>query len=1336
MLSRFHYDRRFDGPTDVFDGRRTVRRPDTPRLAAIAGLLEHVALRAPGPVWGNDRLLPWIEGAPLELAGLGERTRSVAIEVLRALAHLHAAGFAHADVKPDNLLVRDAPGRVTDVVLIDLAFATPFGAPLEGGSLSYLAPELAASPHASAAIDLFAFGRTFEQAEDEAVRQLAARCIAPDPALRPSSAARALDALGAALRPRDRERPPRIAWPARAPGVTSLRGAIDDGVEELVRQGALLLRPAASPRAMACFADVFGVAPGPLPQRFAAALALAPHEVVLDLRAADEDARTSAELGLRLHALEGRTSVVLVGHERFADGLGVPAHTVPAPTDEELASMADAAGVALGDEERVHLRGRARAGADDFLERRFRGRSEAPRAPLVARTETAEEAWARGAPRRALALLDEGAPGPGTAELRARALAQLGDLEAALEVLSAQLRDDLAPELRREAAGWAIALGRHERVATWLDGDHAPAADLLRARAARERSDPDRCAALAASVRDRGQPEERARATLLLVDVAIAAGERARAGRLLDELDVLPTDALRAEHASRRASLHASEADWDAAAALYAEAFEHARRAGDPRSLPVHVLNLAVADHARGRWSAAIAGYERACNLADALGRPLTAVAASTNLAALLATLEADEDAWAALRRSRAGAEATGYASYALLADLVEAELVGRRDPEKGRARAVEVAAAFDDAGLARHALEAQLLAAELGADTPLDAAAIEASGHGPRLRLLDARRALDAGQVPLAVELAGKVAEECATSAPLRSLAALELVADAHERAGTGAADDHRARARLLRADLALRLPAELARAFAARGPAEPKSRGASGTREASEDVDRLFALARRILLERDEAEVLAAALDEAVASTGAERAFLLRREGRSKTRVVVARNLDREHVRRPRFRFSRSIAESVLTSGEPVVTASAMEEMPARSVQAMKLRSVLCVPIRTSERVLAALYLDHRFLAGAFGEEARQRVARLADLVGLALENARLHAALERSAQAAARDAERARAEAAARADEVARLTRALGGEGAPIEDFVVGTSRPMRHAVALLARAAGTELPVLVEGESGTGKEALARYVHERSARSDGPLVRVNCAALSATLLESELFGHVAGAFTGADRAHEGLFRAASGGTIFLDEIGEMPLAMQSRLLRVLQEGTVRPVGSTREVPTDARIVAATNRDLRRAVEEGAFRQDLYFRLAAVHVEVPPLRERRADLPALAEALLERIAQEPGMRRVRLASSAQSALAAHDWPGNVRELEQTLRRAILTSDGPELSDRHLVLPSAARGRREALAAFDRDLLARALADAGGNKTAAARALGISRPTLYRWLDRHGLR
>jgi DNA-binding NtrC family response regulator len=375
--------------------------------------------------------------------------------------------------------------------------------------------------------------------------------------------------------------------------------------------------------------------------------------------------------------------------------------------------------------------------------------------------------------------------------------------------------------------------------------------------------------------------------------------------------------------------------------------------------------------------------------------------------------------------------------------------------------------------------------------------------------------------------------------------------------------------------------------------------------------------------------------------------------------------------------------------------VLAAARERAPAPEV-------VVMTAFGTTEEAVAAMkagaadYLTKPFVM----DELRLRVRRLA----------------------AARSAE------ATSARLVERLTPSL-----------VAESEKMRAVLRAAHQVAATEATVLLLGESGTGKSQVARYIHYQSARAAGPLVEVHCSALPETLLESELFGHERGAFTGADQRKAGHLASAEHGTLFLDEIGEISAATQVKLLRFLQERSFVPLGSTQSRKVDVRIVAATNRDLAAAVKAGAFREDVYFRLNVFAVEVPPLRERRDDILPLADRFLG----GHGLPPAKLAEAARRKLVAYDWPGNVRELENALERALILA-GPDEIGPGLLALAAPRAREGAggdaaallgdgfnLDSFERDLLRAALERTGGNKSAAARLLGITRRRLYSRLD-----
>ena len=340
-------------------------------------------------------------------------------------------------------------------------------------------------------------------------------------------------------------------------------------------------------------------------------------------------------------------------------------------------------------------------------------------------------------------------------------------------------------------------------------------------------------------------------------------------------------------------------------------------------------------------------------------------------------------------------------------------------------------------------------------------------------------------------------------------------------------------------------------------------------------------------------------------------------------------------------------------------------------------------------------------------------------------------------------------------------AKAVKALGSRAVVLEkDRLVDADR--RRAGRLVGEGAGlaavrsaiekvapTALPVLVTGESGTGKELVAREVHDRSPRRDGPFVPVNCAALSEGVLESELFGHEKGSFTGASATRRGKFELASGGTLFLDEIGEVPPSVQVKLLRFLQEKEIERVGGEERIRVDARIVAATNRNLEAEIKAGRFREDLYYRLNVVRIAIPPLRDRIEDLPALVETILEKVSAEVG-RRATLGDDARALLPAWKWPGNVRELENVLSRAAVLCEGGTIRAEDLRLgpppagsggaqavfvDDAGRGLEERLEAFERALLVAALEAESGNQSRAAERLGIKRSTLQYKLTKYGV-
>ncbi len=413
-----------------------------------------------------------------------------------------------------------------------------------------------------------------------------------------------------------------------------------------------------------------------------------------------------------------------------------------------------------------------------------------------------------------------------------------------------------------------------------------------------------------------------------------------------------------------------------------------------------------------------------------------------------------------------------------------------------------------------------------------------------------------------------------------------------------------------------------------------------------------------------------------------------------------------------------SRAILERARANREALLVSCVPQDAGLkgrRSLVEEGVRSVVCAPITRGGRPLGVLYADARRPGREFGPGDLELLRAAAQLAASSLDNARAY--------------ERAR-------DRAADLEASGGGARR-----VIAADPKMIEVLALVDRVAAADSTVLLLGESGTGKEVLARAIHERSARPGGPFVALNCAAIVETLLESELFGYEKGAFTGAHRARPGKFEAAEGGTLFLDEIGELSPGFQAKLLRVLEDRTFFRVGGTVPIRVDVRVVAATNRDLQKAIRDSAFREDLYYRLAVVTIVIPPLRERRDDLPLLAHHFLESVRRRTKKSVRAISQEALEALARYPWPGNVRELENVIERAVILADGDTLEEK--ALPAEIREPRAAqpeetpirLEDAEKGCIRRALEKTGGKKGEASKLLGISWPTLNKKIREYGL-
>jgi transcriptional regulator with GAF, ATPase, and Fis domain len=502
---------------------------------------------------------------------------------------------------------------------------------------------------------------------------------------------------------------------------------------------------------------------------------------------------------------------------------------------------------------------------------------------------------------------------------------------------------------------------------------------------------------------------------------------------------------------------------------------------------------------------------------------------------------------------------------------------------------------------------------------------------------------------------------------------------------------------------------------------------------------------------------------IGHAVELLRAERGYVLLAEPDGSLTVYATRGGAGDAAR---TEFSRSIAEEVVATREPVVTLDAQGDARLKSyasVHQLLLESVACVPILApSGQAIGALYLETRVRPGRHFERELPTLRAFADQVAIALENARLVGENRRRADdLAAANEELAEAQARlrelldGRTEQLKRTRQKLRDARDTLYGHfgyqgLVGTSGAMRKVYSLVDRVKDTDVPVLITGESGTGKEVVARAVHNASARGKGKMLGVNCGAIPENLLESELFGHVRGAFTGADRERKGLFREAEGGSILLDEIGEMPLKMQAGLLRVLQEKRVRPVGGNQEEAVDVRILFATNRDLERMVQEGKFREDLYYRIHVVEIHLPALRERGEDVPQLVDYFLGLFAARYKREKKSVSRDALRRLQAYGWPGNVRQLEHVLLNAWVMSEEQELLAEDFELPDGFRPEADRAPSVlrppkkgttsqhrrdERERILEALRSCNWNRVKAAEVSGIPRRTFYRRLREYGI-
>ena len=477
---------------------------------------------------------------------------------------------------------------------------------------------------------------------------------------------------------------------------------------------------------------------------------------------------------------------------------------------------------------------------------------------------------------------------------------------------------------------------------------------------------------------------------------------------------------------------------------------------------------------------------------------------------------------------------------------------------------------------------------------------------------------------------------------------------------------------------------------------------------------------------------------LEALIALAGAERGFLVLVTEDGELEVVAARHWSRRKISNARREVSKKILRHVVDRGERVLLTDAMgagKFADAESVKQLKLLSVLAVPLKLQDRAIGALYLENRKVSGVFAPEAVAMLEEFADHFGSIIRNARMLADLRRSKD-----------------DLEVELGRRSSFKG------MIGRSESLLEALRVVEIAAKSDIPILIEGESGTGKELVAEAAHGQSNRCDGPFLSLNCAALPEPLLESELFGHEKGAFTGAVSERAGLFAAADGGTLFLDEVAELRPALQPKLLRVLQMGEYKRLGSDSLRRTSVRIISATQKNLREEVKAGRFRDDLFYRLNGVRVHLPPLREREGDIPVLVDYFIGMACKELNRPKVSVDPEAMMRLMSHSYPGNVRELQTAIKRAVLFSTKNRITLESLPeqfreaaewrtpmdeVPHTAEAlkkeklaaRARAAAMVERSFLVRALQQSGGNVSKAARVTGMNRSQFQQMVSKHSI-
>ncbi|MBI4722038.1 MAG: sigma 54-interacting transcriptional regulator [Candidatus Stahlbacteria bacterium] len=459
---------------------------------------------------------------------------------------------------------------------------------------------------------------------------------------------------------------------------------------------------------------------------------------------------------------------------------------------------------------------------------------------------------------------------------------------------------------------------------------------------------------------------------------------------------------------------------------------------------------------------------------------------------------------------------------------------------------------------------------------------------------------------------------------------------------------------------------------------------------------------------------------LDLTISVTGAERGFILMGEEEEMPTLKTARNMDGQSLKDMQD-FSNTIIKDATFNGELILTTDAKNDPRFKnrmSIANFNLLSIICVPLRVKDNVIGAIYIDNRKRENVFTQEDLEFIKAFADQCGIAIENARLVAELKAANERLVK--------------ENVYLKNVVADRYG--FDKIIGKSEPMQKIYHILEKVADSDASVLIEGETGTGKELVANAIHYNSQRKDRRFIIINCGALPEHLLESELFGHIKGAFTGAIKDKEGLFEVADNGTVFLDEVSELSPILQSKLLRVLQDGEIRKVGGTTYKKVNVRIIAATNKKLDEEVEIGTFRKDLYYRLNVIPIKLPTLQERKKDIPLLAKHFLAKFRAISNKNIKGFANEVMQYFVNYNWKGNIRELENIIEAAVVMTENPiitlkDMPDKIIKQKKLPKEGKEILLSYvERGHIIKVLEFAKQKKSKTAKLLGISRPTLYK--------